>query len=602
MCGIFAAASEYPVSSLLVEGLKSLEYRGYDSAGIAVVNNNQSISLLRSVGKVANLAEIIDDTNLSGNLGIAHTRWATHGGPVEYNAHPQISNNLSLVHNGIIENYLDLKKDLLAKGYEFLSETDTEVIAHYLDLCLSRCANDPVAAIRETAKAMIGSYAISIIFNHDPKNIYAYKQDSPLVIGQDSNTKFIASDVHTLSKYVKRTIDLIDGDLAIINKESITIFDSLGNQVVRESKLVTNKNSLATKGRFKHYMLKEIYDQPQAILDTLLGRLTSNEIVVESFGFQASTILKNTKSVMIVACGTSYHAGLVAKYWIESIASIPCQVEIASEFRYREIAINPGCLFVCISQSGETADTIAALSKAKKHQFAGYLAICNMSDSKIVKDSDLHILTRAGQEIGVAATKSFTTQLSILLMLASVLSSNYSYCIKNDWDNLVSAMEHVLKQQDMIKQISSDFVDINSAIFIGRGMHYPIALEGALKLKEVAYTHAEGYAAGELKHGPLALVTKDVPVVAIAPDNSILTKILNNLHEVTARGATVYLFTDQVNIVDKNIRVINMPTVSKYMSPILYTLPLQLLAYHVSVLKGTDVDQPRNLAKSVTVE
>ncbi len=607
MCGIIGVASKRNVASILLNGLKKLEYRGYDSSGMAIISPAHDVQLVRTVGKVGNLEVAISASDLKGGVGIAHTRWATHGEPSEINAHPQMSGDLAVVHNGIIENHAEIRVKLKKSGYTFHSDTDTEVIAHLIHKYESE-GNNLLQSLQQASKELEGAYAVGVVSKTTPNEVVVVRKGSPLVIGIGIDENFIASDSLALLSHAGKLIYLEDGDSAVVSIENVQLFDLNGKKVVRNIQDVNEKDlGDAQKGEFNHFMLKEIFEQPIAIKETLEGRFNNGQVVRESFGYEAEKIFDSTKNVLIVACGTSYHAGLVAKYWIESIAKIPTSVEIASEFRYRETAINPGTLFVTISQSGETADTISALKKAKKMDFLKCLSICNVANSTLIREADFYILTRAGREIGVASTKAFTTQLVILLLLAQALDKNNkgnnNKISDQEWVDLLNSIDNVLDQMDDIKDLARCFLDKKSALFLGRGALYPIAQEGALKLKEISYIHAESYAAGELKHGPLALVDQHMPVVVVAPNDEMLKKVKSNLNEVHARRGTLFVFTDNHTMIDgSGIHVIKMPTINLLLTPILYTVSLQLLAYYVAVGKGTDIDQPRNLAKSVTVE
>ena len=606
MCGIFGVVSKRNVATILVNGLKRLEYRGYDSAGVAIINPEGEINTTKTLGKVINLADDLSSSPINGNVGIAHTRWATHGKPSVDNAHPHNSNSISIVHNGIIENHDKLREFLHQKGYEIISETDTEVAAHLINYYFEK-EKDLLKAIRMASNDFDGAYAIAIISNEHPEKIYTTCHNSPLVIGIGIDENFISSDTVALDNNVESVIYPDEDDIVVLSECRIDIYNSNNEKVDRKIELISQAESaLAQKGDFKHYMLKEIFEQVEAIRNTLTGRLSDNKIILESLGYDINKIFPKVKSVYIVACGTSYHAGLIAKYWIESLANIPCAVEIASEFRYRDVSIHPDTLFITISQSGETADTIAALKKSKDMPFIYRLAICNVANSTLVRESDGYILTRAGIEIGVASTKGFTTQLTALLLVTlgfSSIKGNDDIITDQDIEDLMSAINHILEKIDMFNTISFDFENKHSALFLGRGPYYPLALEGALKLKEISYIHAESYAAGELKHGPLALVDKEMPVLFIAPDDKLLNKIRSNINEVYSRGGQIYVFTNNSELSkDQRFKIIPMPTVKEILNPILYTIPLQILSYKVAALKGTDVDQPRNLAKSVTVE
>ena len=610
MCGIVGAISERNVGPILLEGLKRLEYRGYDSAGMVLMNRDEGFNRIRTLGKVAMLEEEYENSGLNGFCGIAHTRWATHGKPSVVNAHPHVSTDrVALVHNGIIENYQELRAQLSAEGYEFLTETDTEVIAHLVDKYL-RETNDLLLAVQQAVTELDGAYALGVVCKSDPGKIVACRKGSPLVLGLGFEEHFLASDVHALLPVTQRFIFLNDGDIAVIGRTQISIFDAAGNAVKRQERRSELSGDSANKGQYKHYMLKEIFEQPEAVANTLEGRVGDSGILPGVFGADEEQILSSIKSVKIVACGTSYHAGCVARYWIEKLADIPCTVEIASEFRYRRVVVKDDALLVTISQSGETADTLAALHYAKERGFKHSLAICNVPESSLVRESDLVLMTRAGPEIGVASTKAFTTQLVALFLLVLKLmhyqNSNPELEAREAaaLKHLPSILQDVLKLNSQILELAEDFIDKQHTLFLARGTIFPVALEGALKLKEISYIHAEGYPSGELKHGPLALVDADMPVVTIAPNNELMDKLKSNLQEVRARGGQLYVFADKAFAIEseEGTKVIEVPSCPVEMAPIVFTVPLQLLAYHVAVLRGTDVDQPRNLAKSVTVE
>jgi len=610
MCGIVGAVAQREVSAILLEGLKRLEYRGYDSAGMAVINEQGQLARAREVGKVAALEALIHKAPLPGRIGIAHTRWATHGKPSVSNAHPHMSGEkLALVHNGIIENFEELRQALQQQGYEFTSETDTEVVAHLVDSYLKK-GQDVLAAVQSSIKQLRGAYALAVIHASEPNRMICAREGSPLVIGVGIGENFIASDQLALLPVTDRFLFMEEGDIAEITMESIRIWDVTGEPVQREVTRFEHGMEAAEKGEFRHYMLKEIYEQPQVVGATLEGRLSGDRILEQALGTQAKEILDGVKCVQIVACGTSYHAGMVARYWIEDLAGIPCQVEVASEYRYRKHVIPQDCLFVTISQSGETADTLAALRQAKKAGFKAALAICNVPGSSLVRESDLVIMTHAGPEIGVASTKAFTTQLTALMLVTIALARRTGLSGEKEAEivaglkQLPHQLQALLNLDAQIEKLSERFADKNHSLFLGRGSLYPVAMEGALKLKEISYIHAEAYPAGELKHGPLALVDADMPVITVAPQNDLLEKLKSNIQEVRARGGELYVFADdgaQLQA-EEGIHIIPIPAVHELLAPIAYTVPLQLLSYHVAVLKGTDVDQPRNLAKSVTVE
>lgn len=611
MCGIVGATAKRNVENVLLEGLKRLEYRGYDSAGMAVIDTTQKIERLRTKGKVRELENLLNHSTFHGHTGIAHTRWATHGEPSEHNAHPLISNNkFALVHNGIIENHEDLRSMLLEKGYTFSSETDTETVVHLLHYHYQQ-SNDFLAATLATVNQLEGAYALGILSAEHPGRVIGVRHGSPLVVGKGNGENFFGSDTFSLAQYAKQFYYLEEGDIADLTVNSIDIYTPDGKRAERKLHTSENNFDVADRGEHRHYMSKEIAEQPRAVTSNLEGRLGKNAVLDSAFGLHAKELFKKTEHVQLIACGTSYHAAMVARYWIEALAGIPCSVEVASEFRYRKNVVPKNSLFVTLSQSGETADTLAALRLAKKSGYLSSLAICNVPESSLVRESELNFMTRAGLEIGVASTKAFTTQLTALLMFTMALGRQHNLSpevqqnLVNQLQQLPKLIETTLLLNDQISVLAEKFVDKQHALFLGRGALYPIALEGALKLKEISYIHAEGYPAGELKHGPLALVDKNMPVIAIAPNNELLEKIKSNLHEVRARGGVLYVFTDKTTGVIENaagLHVIEMPVVDPIIAPIVYTIPMQLLAYHVAVLKGTDVDQPRNLAKSVTVE
>jgi len=608
MCGIVGAVADRDIVPILIEGLQRLEYRGYDSAGVAV---SQQMRRLRTVGKVQRLRDALDESPAHGNVGIAHTRWATHGVPSERNAHPHISRDgVAIVHNGIIENHEELRADLERRGYQFSSETDTEVIAHRIDLHLAG-NGDLFTAVQQTVRELHGAYALAVVSEKDPDTIVLARAGCPVVIGLGENENFVASDVSALLPVTRRFMFLDEGDVAAIHRQSVNVVDASGAAVdrpVRDSELAADA---VERGDYPHYMLKEIHEQPRAVAQTLAERAVGGKLLEAAFGPAAMDVLRRTEAVQIVACGTSFHAGAVARYFIEQIAGLPCWVDIASEFRYRQPVVLENTLFVSISQSGETADTLAALRLAKEKGYLSTLAICNAPESSLVRESELVMLTRAGPEIGVASTKAFTTQLAALGMLVVALAKHHGITRERE-HQLVSRLieipgliELALTLDGDIRDWAERFRDKQHALFLGRGALFPIAMEGALKLKEISYIHAEAYAAGELKHGPLALVDADMPVIAVAPNNDLLEKLKSNLQEVRARGGELYVFADPESGIESSegVHVITMPRhVSYFQAPSVYTIPLQLLAYHVALLKGTDVDQPRNLAKSVTVE
>jgi len=610
MCGIVGAVAERNVEPILMEGLRRLEYRGYDSAGIAI-RTEDGITRLRRVGKVQELQSALDESPVRGATGISHTRWATHGVPNEVNAHPHVSgDDIAIVHNGIIENHEELRADLNGKGYTFVSDTDTEVIAHRIHYNLQN-ADDFIEAVRTTVAELEGAYALAVMSVDHPDQLVIARQGAPAVVGLGIGENFVASDVAALLPVTRNFVFLEEGDVALVERDQVTIWDHAGNVVdrpVRESELNADA---AERGEFRHFMLKEIYEQAEAVARTLNGRIAAGRVLDASFGPLAMEALGRTKGVHIVACGTSFHAGLVARYWIESLCRLPCTVEIASEYRYRSPVVPENTLFVTISQSGETADTLAALRAAKEAGYISTLTICNVPESSMVRESDLTMMTHAGPEIGVASTKAFTTQLTALALLTvslarrNGLEERQERALVAQLAELPKLINDVLALDPSIEALAEHFADKHHALFLGRGVQNPVAMEGALKLKEISYIHAEAYAAGELKHGPLALVDEDMPVVTVAPDDDLLEKLKSNLQEVRARGGELYVFADpRVQFGDRvGIHTMRMPAlIQDFQAPILYTIPLQLLAYHVAVLKGTDVDQPRNLAKSVTVE
>ena len=609
MCGIVGAVSTRKVARILIEGLKRLEYRGYDSAGLAVIDQDLQIAFCKKVGKVTKLEKSVIERGVNGFTGIAHTRWATHGKPTEKNAHPHVSDgHVALVHNGIIENYKELKEQLIKEGYQFHSDTDTEVIVHIIDKNL-KSGVKLLDAVKQAIPQLKGAYGLAVICNDEPEKIVVARSGSPLVIGVGIEENFIASDQLALRQVTDQFIYLEEGDIAEITADSYTIFNQ-EKLVERAINKIHEAAETAEKGEFRHFMIKEIYEQPRVIFNTLQGRINENNLLDESFGEKAAEALKDIEAVQIVACGTSYHAATVAKYWIENYTDIICRVEIASEFRYRKVVVLPNTLLLTISQSGETADTLAALRLAKTLGFAATMTICNVAQSSLVRESDLALLTLAGPEIGVASTKAFTTQLTALLLLTLYLGKRHGLAEKEvaaivkSLHQLPEYITQTLKLDNQIEKIFECFVEKHHALFLGRGIMYPIAMEGALKLKEISYIHAEAYPSGELKHGPLALVDDDMPVIAVAPNDELLEKLKSNLEEVQARGGQLFVFADK-NAGFENtqgVTVINLPHMPEVLAPIVYTVPLQLLSYHVANMKGTDVDQPRNLAKSVTVE
>ena len=604
MCVIVGAIAKREVMPILIEGLKRLEYRGYDSAGIVIQESTGRLQRIRSVGKVSALEERLAQASVTGDLGIAHTRWATHGLPAERNAHPHMSGEqVAVVHNGIIENHAQLREELATNGYSFSSETDTEVIAHLL-ACLLKQNSNLLEAVRGTIARLVGAYALAVVSPDEPERIVVARAGSPLVVGIGLGENFIASDVFALLPVTQRFLFLEEGDVAEIRRDSVSVFDADGTPVEREVSTSQMAASTADKGPYRHYMLKEIFEQPAVVAETLEGRIHKGRLLEESFGYDARRLFDTTKNVHIIACGTSYHAGLVARYWLEE-CGIPCSVEVASEYRYRNVVVPPETLFVTISKSGETADTLAALRGMRSAGYLGSLTVCNVPESSLVRESDVALMTRAGPEIGVASTKAFTTQLVALRLLTLALAKRHGQTeqqqreLVDELHALPRQMEVVLKLSDNIAQMAEAFAEKEHALFLGRGAFYPIALEGALKLKEISYIHAEAYPAGELKHGPLALVDAEMPVICALPDGPLLEKVLSNLQEVRAREGELFLFSDQKVKIELDL---TLDDICPSTSPIVYTVPLQLLAYHVAVLKGTDVDQPRNLAKSVTVE
>ena len=612
MCGIVGvAAAEKDVIPLLLNGLRRLEYRGYDSAGVAVQTDKSLLERVRKVGKVAELVRALEATPISGRTGIAHTRWATHGVPSEQNAHPHIClERVALVHNGIIENHDELRARQRAAGYRFTSQTDTEVIVHQIDHYLN-LGKDLLAAVQATVADLDGAFALGVICRDEPGRLVAARRGSPLVIGLADQAHLIASDVAALISETSNFIFLEDGDVADIGHDRLVIYDQTGHQVQRSVKQSMLRLSATEKGEFAHHMLKEIFEQPRAIADTLEGRIAGNRVMEAAFGTRATEIFDHVKGVHIIACGTSYHAGMVGRYWLESLAGIPCSVEVASEFRYRHPVVRKNSLIVTLSQSGETADTLAGLREARRLGFGHSLSICNVAESSLVRESDLVLMTHAGPEIGVASTKAFTTQLVAMLLLTIVLgrrsgmSPETEARLVNELRAVPGKVEHALQLNDQIRELANGHLgNKQNALFLGRGAQFPVAMEGALKLKEISYIHAEAYPAGELKHGPLALVDATMPVVVVAPNNELLEKLKSNLQEVRARGGELIVFADvDVGIEgEPGVTVLPVAPTEDSIAPIIFSVPLQLLAYHVAVFKGTDIDQPRNLAKSVTVE
>lgn len=610
MCGIVGAVAQRDVAEILINGLHRLEYRGYDSAGVAVINENYELQRVRCLGKVKALDEVVSEKPLIGGTGIAHTRWATHGEPSETNAHPHVSGTFAVVHNGIIENHEELRELLKSRGYVFLSQTDTEVIAHLVEWEM-RSTDSLLEAVKKAVKQLTGAYGMVVMDSRHPEHLVAARSGSPLVIGLGLGENFLASDQLALLSVTRRFIFLEEGDIAEITRRTVDIYDTYGNKVEREIHESNLENDAAEKGKFRHFMQKEIYEQPTALINTMEGRLNRENVIVDSIGNGAKGILEKVEHIQIVACGTSYNAGMVARYWFESLAGVSCDVEIASEFRYRKFVTRPNSLLITLSQSGETADTLAALRLAKEKGYMAALTICNVAGSSLVRESDLAFMTRAGVEVGVASTKAFTTQLAALLMLVTALgkvkghiSAEKEHEIIKAMQSLPAEIEKALAFDTEIEALAEDFAEKHHALFLGRGAFYPIAVEASLKLKEISYIHAEAYAAGELKHGPLALIDADMPVIVVAPNNELLEKVKSNIEEVRARGGQLYVFADKEAgfTPSEGMKIITMPKVNDIVAPIFYTIPMQLLSYHVALIKGTDVDQPRNLAKSVTVE
>jgi glucosamine--fructose-6-phosphate aminotransferase (isomerizing) len=613
MCGIIGGISNLDITPILIEGLKRLEYRGYDSSGLVVLSKNNKLVRQRAVGKVCNLQKKLKVTKVEGINGLAHTRWATHGEPSDKNAHPHISkNSISVVHNGIIENYIDLKKLQIQQGYIHTSDTDSEVIAHAIDFCL-QSSDSLLEAVQKVLKTLEGSYGLGIISSKHPNTLIAARKGSPLLIGIAKNGNYIASDQLALLSVTRRFIFLEEGDVAELTLEKVTIYSEDENLVERPIKISNLKDGQVDIGKYNHFMQKEIFEQPQAIRDTLESRITKDKVIISSFGYEAKGIFQKIKQVQIIACGSSYHAALVAKYWLEDIAKIACNVEIASEYRYRRPVILDKTLFIAISQSGETADILEALKIAKKiNKKITTLAISNSAESSITRNSDLTFLTNAGPEIGVASTKAFTTQLVSLALLTCAIGvvkksidMRQERAIIHGLNRLPGLINDTLLQENQIQKIAAKFINKNSALFLGRGTMYAIAMEGALKLKEISYIHAEAFPAGELKHGPIALIDDSIPVIAVAPNDDLLNKLKSNLQEVKSRGSQMIVFEDEdSNIIPMNeMEIISITSnIGRITAPVIFTIPLQLLSYHVALIKGTDVDKPRNLAKSVTVE
>ncbi|NQY64276.1 MAG: glutamine--fructose-6-phosphate transaminase (isomerizing) [Alteromonadaceae bacterium] len=610
MCGIVGAVAQRDVADILLEGLKRLEYRGYDSAGIAIVDTNNKLSRVRRLGKVQELVDAVSHEPLIGGTGIAHTRWATHGAPSEVNAHPHISNGeIVVVHNGIIENHDELRTYLQDQGYNFVSQTDTEVMTHLIHLEF-KTSEYLLEAVQKAVKKLHGAYGTVVMDAKDKDRMVVARSGSPLVIGYGLGENFIASDMMALLPVTRRFSFLEEGDVAEVTRFEVNVIDKDGHAVKREIKETEATNDAGDKGEYRHYMLKETYEQPTAVRNTLEGRLINNVLDVNTFGEGADDIFKEIDHVQIIACGTSYHSGMVARYWLEALAGVSCNIEIASEFRYRKSHVPKNAMIVTISQSGETADTLAALRLAKELGYKASLVICNVAGSSLVRESDLAFMTKAGVEIGVASTKAFTTQLVGLMMMTLAIGQHHGMTVEKQTEiaqslmALPSKLDEVLALAPSIEALAEDFADKNHALFLGRGDQYPIAMEGALKLKEISYIHAEAYAAGELKHGPLALIDAEMPVIVVAPQNDLIEKLKSNVEEVRARGGLMYVFADSnANFSsDETMKVIEVPVCDELIAPIVYTLPLQLLSYYVAIIKGTDVDQPRNLAKSVTVE
>ncbi|AHG76738.1 glutamine--fructose-6-phosphate transaminase (isomerizing) [Mannheimia varigena] len=611
MCGIVGAVAQRDVAEILVDGLHRLEYRGYDSAGVAVLNaDEKKMQIVRRVGKVKALDEALEAKPLIGGTGIAHTRWATHGEPSETNAHPHRSGKIAVVHNGIIENYEELKVVLQERGYVFQSQTDTEVIAHLVEWEL-RSSSSLLEAVQKTVVQLRGAYGTVVLNEEEPEHLIVARSGSPLVIGYGVGENFLASDPLALLSVTRRFAYLEEGDVAEITRRTVEIYDRQGNKVEREIHEGNFEADAADKGQYRHYMQKEIFEQPVAIMNTLDGRIKDGKVDVSAISPNAADILSKVEHVQIVACGTSYNAGMVARYWFESLAGVSCDVEIASEFRYRKFVTRPNSLLITLSQSGETADTLAALRLAKESGYMAAMTVCNVASSSLVRESDFAFLTKAGVEIGVASTKAFTTQLTCLLLLnvaigrlQNRMSEEQEHHIVQSLQRLPAQIESALVFDKQIEKLSEDFADKHHTLFLGRGEYYPIAMESALKLKEISYIHAEAYAAGELKHGPLALIDSDMPVVVVAPENDLLEKVKSNIEEVRARGGQLYVFADHDAGFEEaeGFKTIVMPKVDEVTAPIFYTVPLQLLSYHIALIKGTDVDQPRNLAKAVTVE
>ncbi|WP_413285781.1 glutamine--fructose-6-phosphate transaminase (isomerizing) [Vibrio sp. MA40-2] len=610
MCGIVGAVAQRDVVEILVEGLRRLEYRGYDSAGVAVVDADKNLTRVRRLGKVQELSDAVAQQAVIGGTGIAHTRWATHGEPSEINAHPHISGDITVVHNGIIENHEPLREMLQARGYVFESQTDTEVIAHLVEW-ERRTSDTLVEALHKTAAQLEGAYGTVIVDRNDPERLVVARSGSPIVIGLGIGENFLASDQLALLSVTRRFMYLEEGDVAEITRRDVSIIDANGQAVEREVIESNVEHDAGDKGQYRHFMQKEIFEQPNALKNTMEGRVTQDSVVIESIGVNALEILSKVEHVQIIACGTSYNSGMAARYWFEGLAGVSCDVEIASEFRYRKFVTRPNSLLITLSQSGETADTLAALRLAKEKGYMSAMTICNVSGSSLVRESDFAFMTRAGTEIGVASTKAFTTQLAAMLMLVTAIGKQNKNIDAKKEKEIVQAIhalpvqiEAALAFDKEIEALAPDFADKEHTLFLGRGEYYPIAMEAALKLKEISYIHAEAYAAGELKHGPLALIDADMPVVVVAPNNDLLEKLKSNVEEVRARGGLLYVFADEKAGFEavEGMKIISLPHVNEIVAPIFYTVPMQLLSYHIAIIKGTDVDQPRNLAKAVTVE
>jgi len=610
MCGIVGAVAQRDVAEILVEGLRRLEYRGYDSAGVAVVDSKGELTRVRRLGKVQELADAVNQANVQGGTGIAHTRWATHGEPSEINAHPHMSGDIAVVHNGIIENHESLRITLQQRGYVFESQTDTEVIAHLVHWEL-KTSSSLLEALQKTAKQLDGAYGTVAVDRNDPTRIVVARSGSPIVIGFGVGENFLASDQLALLSVTRRFMFLEEGDVAEITRRDVSVFDINGNAVTREITESNAEQDAGDKGKYRHFMQKEIFEQPTALTNTLEGRISQDSVIVDSIGVNATEILSKVQHVQIIACGTSYNSGMAARYWFEALGGVSCDVEIASEFRYRKFVTRPNSLLITLSQSGETADTLAALRLAKEKGYMAAMTICNVAGSSLVRESDVAFMTRAGVEIGVASTKAFTTQLAAMLMLVTSIGKLQNRIDATKEKEIVKALhalpaqiKQALECEPEIEELAKDFAEKHHTLFLGRGEFYPIALEAALKLKEISYIHAEAYAAGELKHGPLALIDADMPVVVVAPTNDLLEKLKSNIEEVRARGGLLYVFAgkDSGFEGDDTMKIVELPDVSEITAPIYYTVPMQLLSYHIALIKGTDVDQPRNLAKAVTVE